>query len=73
MIVHGAVLISAFLILWFLVLFCILPMGLGAEVDPETGAPLHPVLGRKVLLATVIASFLWLCFYALILLHVFNL
>ena len=64
--VHGAVLVSAFLIAWFLALFCLLPMGLGAEVDPDTGAPLKPLLGRKLLLATAIAIVLWLSFYAVI-------
>ena len=73
MIVHGAVLVSAFLIVWFLAIFCLLPMGLGAEVDPESGAPLYPLLGRKVLLATAIASFVWLGFYALIALRVVDL
>ena len=64
--VHGAVLVSAFLIFWFLALFCLLPMGLGSEVDPESGAPVRPQLGRKLLLATGIAAFLWSIFYAAI-------
>jgi predicted secreted protein len=62
--VHGAVLVSAFLIVWFLALFCLLPMGLGSEVDPDSGAPLRPQLGRKILIATAIAVVLWLGFYA---------
>ncbi len=64
--VHGAVLISAFLICWFLAFFCMLPVGLG-EVDPQTGAPLKPYLGRKVLIAFGIALVLWTIFYVLIL------
>ena len=71
--VHGAVLVSAFLILWFLALFCLLPVGLGSEVDPESGAPLRPQLGRKLLLATGIASILWLLFYAVIALRIVDL
>ncbi len=71
-VVHGAVLISAFLILWFLVLFCLFPIGLG-EVDPQSGAPLKPYLLRKAVIATAIATVLWLIFYALILLHVVEL
>ncbi|MDE2111741.1 MAG: DUF1467 family protein [Alphaproteobacteria bacterium] len=70
--VHGAVLISAFLVLWFLAFFCLLPVGLG-EVDPQTGAPLRPYLGRKALIATAIAVVLWIVFYALILFHVVDL
>ena len=41
------------------------PVGLG-EVDPETGAPLSPMLGRKALIALGIAIVLWVVFYALI-------
>jgi predicted secreted protein len=69
--VHASLLISAFVIAWFLAFFCLLPVGLG-EVDPETGAPLSPKLGRKAALATAIAAVLWLVFYGLILLHVFE-
>lgn len=70
--IHGAVLVSAFAILWFLALFCVLPIGLGA-VDPETGAPLSPRLGFKVLLATGIAVVLWIAFYAAIALKIVEL
>jgi len=64
-IMHPVVLLSAFAMLWFLCLFCIFPIGLGA-VDPETGAPLKPRLGMKMLCATLIAVVLWLCFFAAI-------
>ena len=70
--IHGAVLVSAFVILWFLALFCLLPVGIG-EADPETGAPLKPHLLRKAEYATAIAVVLWLVFYALILLRVVDL
>ena len=72
LIVHWAVLVSAFLIFWFLALFCLLPVGLG-DVDPETGAPLNPMLGRKALIATGVAAALWIVFYLLILFGVFDL
>jgi predicted secreted protein len=72
LVVHWAVLVSAFLIFWFLALFCLLPVGLG-DVDPETGAPLNPMLGRKALIATGVAAALWIVFYLLILLRVFDL
>ena len=58
---HYVVLFSAFAVLWFLALFCLLPIGLG-EVDPETGAPLRSHFKRKVLWATIIAAVLWLVF-----------
>ena len=64
-IVHGSVLVGAYVIFWFLALFCLLPVGLG-EVDPETGAPLSPKLLLKAGIATAIAAVLWVVFYALI-------
>ena len=70
--VHGAVLISAFAGFFFLSLFCLIPVGLG-EVDPETGAPVSPQLGKKVLIALGIAVVLWVIFYALIVFKVFDL
>jgi predicted secreted protein len=71
--VHGVVLFGTFAILWFLSLFCLLPVGLGAERDPESGAPLSPMLGRKALIATAIAVLLWGLFYALIAFKVLDL
>lgn len=64
--VHASVLISAFVIAWFLAFFCLLPVGLG-EVDPETGAPLSPHLLRKAAVATAVAAVLWAGFYVMIL------
>ena len=70
--IHGAVLISAFVIFWFLALFVLLPMGIGAA-DLETGAPLKPMLGRKAAYATAAAAVLWAVFYALIFFKVIDL
>ncbi|HJW41515.1 MAG TPA: DUF1467 family protein [Rhizomicrobium sp.] len=64
--IHGVVLFATYAILWFLSLLCLLPVGLGAETDPESGAPLSPMLGRKALFATAIAAVLWVVFYLLI-------
>jgi predicted secreted protein len=72
-VIHGAVLVSAFLILWFLALFCLLPVGLGAEVDPDSGAPVSPRLGLKLALAGAIAAVLWAGFYLLIVFRVVDL
>lgn len=71
--IHGAVLLSAFLILWFLALFCLLPIGLGAKVDPDSGAPLSPRLGLKAVIAAAIATVFWAGFYLLIVLRVVDL
>jgi len=69
---HIAALVSAYVILWFLSLFCLFPVGLG-EFDPQTGAPLSPRIGLKTLIATGIATVLWIGFYALILFKVVDL
>ncbi|HTT99939.1 MAG TPA: DUF1467 family protein [Rhizomicrobium sp.] len=71
-IVHGSVLVGAYVIFWFLALFCLLPVGLG-EVDPETGAPLRPMLLRKAAIATGVAAALWVAFYVLIATHIVDL
>ncbi len=65
MIVHWAVLVSAFASFWFLSFFVLLPVGIGG-VDPETGAPKSPHLLRKAGYATIIAVVLFAVFYALI-------
>ena len=64
--IHYVVLVSAYAVLWFLCLFCLLPIGLGAERDPESGAPLNPMLKKKALIASVVAAVIWVVFYALI-------
>jgi predicted secreted protein len=71
-IVHGSVLVGAYVIAWFLALFCLLPVGLG-KVDPESGAPLSPMLLRKAAIATIIAAVLWVVFYALIVFRILDL
>ena len=63
---HYVVLFSAYGVLWVICLFCVLPMGLGSELDPESGAPLNPQLKKKALIAGVLAAVLWTIFYAAI-------
>ena len=72
-IIHYVVLFSAYAVLWFLCLFCLLPVGLGSERDPDSGAPLNPMLARKALIATGIAAVLWVGFYAAVTLGWFEL
>ncbi len=63
-VLHYVVLFSAFAVLWFLCLFCLLPVGLGSARDPDSGAPLNPMLWKKARLATLIAAVVWLGFFA---------
>ena len=55
--------ISCYFIIWWVVLFAVLPWGIhsqqeGGNIAPGTdpGAPVLPHLGRKLLLTTVVAS-----------------
>ncbi len=61
--IHLVVLFSAYAVLWFLCLFCLLPVGLGSTIDPDTGAPTNPMLKKKALIATVLAALFWVGFY----------
>ena len=63
---HYVVLFSAYAVLWFLCLFCLLPVGLGSERDPDSGAPLNPMLKKKALIASGIAAVLWIAFFGAI-------
>lgn len=53
-----------YLVVWFLVLFLVLPWGVRTAEEPEPGhatsAPLNPRLGLKILVTTVIAGLIWL-------------
>lgn len=55
--------IVVFVIIWWLVLFMVLPWGIRPTVDPEPGheraAPSNPMLWRKALITTAITVVLW--------------
>jgi predicted secreted protein len=70
--IHGAVLVSAFFILWFLALLIALPIGLHGEADKTSGAPPRPRLLLKAGYATAAAVVLWGVFYALIVMKVLD-
>jgi predicted secreted protein len=61
-----------YLLLWWLALFVVLPIGARPveDADPEAGgwrgAPSRPLLLRRIVGTTVLASLLWLVAYALI-------
>lgn len=63
---RGVVLLGVFVISWFSVLFCILPVGLGGEVDPPSGAPENPCILLKLAISLGIAVVLWVVFYAFV-------
>jgi predicted secreted protein len=55
--------IVVFLLIWWTMIFCVLPWGLRRD---ETGKPEMPRLRRKFLITTGLSFFLWLGIYALI-------
>lgn len=54
-----------YLLIWWLALFCVLPIGTRPveDADPEAGgwrgAPAKPMLGRKLIGTTILAAILW--------------
>jgi predicted secreted protein len=76
---HWVVLVGAYVILWFLVLQILLPIGVqhgepdaeaAAGMDP--GAPANAHISVKLIGATVIAGIVWTIFYGLVLAGVVN-
>jgi predicted secreted protein len=55
--------ILLYVIIWWVVLFMVLPVGARPPEDPQPGnapgAPEKPMLGRKALATTVIAAAVW--------------
>jgi predicted secreted protein len=67
---HWASGILVFVVLWWLVIFAVLPWGVRIPDNPEPGhatsAPEKPMLGRKVLATTAITAVLWLVVYFIV-------
>ena len=64
--------LAIYFVLWWLVLFAILPLGVktqdeDGEIVPgtESSAPIAPQLGRKALLTTVVSAAIFGAVYAL--------
>ncbi|MGK9231346.1 DUF1467 family protein [Inquilinus limosus] len=69
--------IVVFVIIWWTVIFAVLPWGVRPQVDDaqpghQVGAPANPRMGRKVLITTAISIVLWLVIYVLISENVFS-
>lgn len=62
--------VAAYVILWWVVLFATLPLGVKPlekdDVGHAAGAPANPRLWFKAGLATAIAAVLWLILFALL-------
>lgn len=62
--------IVVFLIVWWVVIFMVLPWGVRPAEKPEPGhepgAPEKPMLLRKALITTAITAVIWLAIFAVI-------
>ncbi|MCC6719139.1 MAG: DUF1467 family protein [Acetobacteraceae bacterium] len=63
--------LAIYFVLWWLVLFAVLPFGTKPVAKPDSqtgwrGVPDRPQLGRKVLATTIVTAILWGGLYFLI-------
>ena len=62
--------IVVYLLVWWTLLFCVLPWGNQPEENPEVanakGAPANPRIRKKFLITTLLSCGLWLIIYGLI-------
>ena len=62
--------IAIYFVVWWIVLFAVLPFGVRRHGEPEPGlepgAPARPHLGIKACVTTLIAALVWLAIYAII-------
>ena len=64
--------IAVYFIIWWLVLFAVLPIGVRSQSEEgdvilgtEHGAPVKPMLGRKVIITTIVAGIVFACVYVI--------
>jgi predicted secreted protein len=59
--------IMVYLVIWWIALFMVLPLGVRRVENPgrgqEAGAPERPEMLRKAIITTVVAAVLWIAFY----------
>lgn len=59
--------VAIFVLIWFVVLFAVLPIGVRRQENPEPGhdpgAPVQPMLWRKAMWTTVISLTIWGVYY----------
>jgi len=61
--------VMVYIVLWWTVLFAVLPLGVRRAENPgkgqERGAPERPQLLRKAIITSLVAAVLWIVFYFL--------
>lgn len=72
--------VVTFLIIWWTVLFAVLPLGVRGQFEDdavvpgsEPGAPQNAQLGRKLLITTGVTSVLWLIVFTVVSLNIIDL
>ncbi|MCR9221923.1 MAG: DUF1467 family protein [Alphaproteobacteria bacterium] len=62
--------VVVYIIIWWLVLFMVLPFGVRRDEAPETGhdpgAPKVAMIGKKMLITTAIATALFALYFAIV-------
>lgn len=62
--------VVVFVIIWWIVLFMVLPWGVNRTANPEAGhdhgAPARPMVFRKILVTTGITMLFWVIFYVVV-------
>lgn len=61
--------IMVYLVIWWTILFAVLPLGVRRVENPgkgqERGAPERPQILRKAVITSIVAAVLWIAFYFL--------
>lgn len=59
--------IAVYVVIWWIVLFAVLPWGVKIPDKPEAGhatsAPERPMLGRKIIWTSLVSGVIWLGFF----------
>jgi predicted secreted protein len=63
--------IAMYVVIWWIVLFAVLPIGVKPTTEPGgrgqmTGAPENPMMGKKVLWTSLLAAVVWLAIFAIV-------
>jgi len=68
--------IMVYLVIWWTILFTVLPLGVKRVEDPgrgqDGGAPERPQLLKKAIITSIVAAALWVGFYFLHQMDVFS-
>lgn len=58
--------LAMYFLIWWLVIFCVLPWGIRTDMETGSGAPVNANIKKKFLITTGISLLVWLLVYGLI-------